>query len=289
MDILNRISTTLRIGRPTFALTAFVLLLLSGCSDVDLYSNLHEREANEMMAILLDGGISCTKGEGDEDQTWKLKVGSENFSRAVKILTASGYPTDRHVRMGDVFKKSGLVSSPTEDRIRFVYALSEEIAETISRIDGVVDSRVHVVLPDNDPFSDSTKPSSASVYIKHRSDVDLTAEKMEIKDLVAKSIEGLASDEIEVFLDEVEPIAPPPEEGASYSQVFGITIATTSLKKFWIIGGSIAGIAVLCLVLTLWLGWRDYQSRHKSATQNGSGGSTSRVDSRIRQNGTVTA
>ena len=65
--------------------------------------------------------------------------------------------------VGVVFKKTGMVSSPSEERIRFMDAIAQDLSQTISMIDGVVDARVHVVLPENDPFAKNTLPSSAAV------------------------------------------------------------------------------------------------------------------------------
>lgn len=232
-------------------------LLAVGCSRVNLYSNLPEREANVMMAALLKEGIHCVKEEGDEEQSWKLLVSVDDFTKSVNVLTDMGYPNDRHESMGDMFQKTGLVSSPTEDRIRYVYALSEELAETISRIDGVVDARVHVVLPNNDPFSKHARPSSASVYIKHRDDVDIAASRAEIKELVAKSIEGLGTDNVEVFLDEIQPILLPSRDEVAFSRVLGISLKTGSVGRFWRLIGGLGAVALVNLVLVLWFAFRD--------------------------------
>lgn len=243
-----------------------LLLLPLGCTKVELYSNVQEKEANEMMAILLARGITCTKVEGAEELTWTLQVHSDDFSQSVEMLGAAGYPNDRRDRMGDVFKKSGLVSSPTEDRIRYVYALSEELAETVSRIDGVVDARVHVVLPNNDPFSEQVRPSSAAVYIKHRVDIDLSASRAEIKDLVAKSIEGLNSDNIEVFMDQVVPLPAPLPSERHYARVLGVQLAPDSLLQFWLLVGGLFSAAAINLALMLWYVFRGKRAASRSKT-----------------------
>ena len=46
-----------------------------------------------------------------------------------------------------------------------MHALAQDLSATISRIDGVVVARVHIVLPDNNPFAEKVKPSSAAVFI----------------------------------------------------------------------------------------------------------------------------
>ena len=233
-------------------------LAATGCSKVDLYSDLPEREANIMMAALLDEGVDCTKEAGDEENTWKLMVTSDDFSRSVNVLDDMGYPMDKRDRMGEVFRKSGLVSSPTEDRIRYVYALSEELAETITRIDGVVDARVHVALPDNDPFADKVLPASASVYIKHRSDVELSASRAQVQELVAKSIEGLTPENVEVFMDELRPTALPRNQESEFSRIMGIQIAPGSVSRFWTLVAVLIAAVAVNLVLVVGFAFRHH-------------------------------
>lgn len=248
-----------RPNRPVLSLllASFVLLPL-GCSKVNLYSDLPERQANEMMAVLLEKGVDCAKEPGDEEQTWKLLVHVDDFTRSVNALDDLGYPNDKRQSMGEMFKKTGLVSSPTEDRIRYVYALSEELAETISRIDGVIDARVHVVLPNNDPFSDHVRPSSASAYIKHRDDTDMTTSRDKIKELVAKSIEGLETKNVEVFFDEVQTLLPPAQDEIEFERVLGIALQPGSVNRFWQLVGGLAAVAVINLILVLCFAFRKH-------------------------------
>lgn len=186
--------------RPWLPAPLLVLcLLLTGCGKVPLFSELTEHEANEMMAILLQRDMACVKRAGKE-QRWTLEVAPRDFSRAVEVLKAQGYPRDKFVRIGDVFQKSGLVSSPTEERIRYMYALSQEIADTLMRIDGVMNARVHIVIPDNDPLATKITPSSAAVFIRYRPGFDLESLTPQLKNLVTRSIEGLNYDNVSLVL-----------------------------------------------------------------------------------------
>jgi type III secretion protein J len=174
-------------------------LLLAGCGKVPLFSDLSEPEANEMMALLLQRDIACHKSAG-KDEKWVLKVAQSDFSRAVELLKSQGFPRDKFAKIGEVFQKSGLVSSPTEERIRYMYALSQEISETLTRIDGVMNARVHIVIPDNDPLATKITPSSASVFIRYRQGYDLEALTPQLKSLVTRSIEGLNYDNVSLVL-----------------------------------------------------------------------------------------
>ena len=175
------------------------LVLLAGCSKVALFSQLSENEANEMLAILAHRGIAGAKEAGKEDR-WVLKVPTEDFGRAVDLLKSQGYPRDRFARMGEIFQKSGLVSSPTEERIRFMYALSQELAETLTHIDGVINARVHIVIPNNDPLATNVTPSSCAVFMRYTQGYDLEALAPQIKQLATRSIEGLNYDNVSLVL-----------------------------------------------------------------------------------------
>ncbi len=122
--------------------------LLQAC-DVDLYTNLGEREANAMLAVLLRDGIPASRKVQDNGQL-KVMVDEKRFAQAMAVLDDAGLPGQSFSNMGEVFKGNGLVSSPVQERAQMVYALSEELSHTVSQIDGILSARVHVVLPDND-------------------------------------------------------------------------------------------------------------------------------------------
>ena len=171
---------------------------LAGCDkESTLHSGLPERQANLVMAALLDAGIDCHKTPGDEG-TWNVSVVESRFADAVNLLEEKGLPRRNFNGVAEVFKKTGMISSPTEERIRFMDALAQDLSRTISGIDGVVDARVHVVLPENDPFARNTLPSSAAVAIRSRWDSDVTDLVPSIKGIVKNAIEGLAYEKIMV-------------------------------------------------------------------------------------------
>ena len=177
---------------------AAAALMLAGCDkETTLHSSLEERQANLIMAALMDAGIACHKSPGEEG-TWNVTVVESRFADAVNLLERKGLPRQIHQGIGEVFKKTGMISSPSEERIRFMDALAQDLAKTISGIDGVVDARVHIVLPENDPVARHVLPSSAAVAIRSRWDADVTDVIPSIKGLVKNSIEGLTAEKIMV-------------------------------------------------------------------------------------------
>jgi type III secretion protein J len=149
------------------------------------------------MAALLDNGIICHKTPGDEGM-WNVMISESRFAEATNLLEQKGLPRRSYQGVAEVFKKTGMVSSPSEERIRFMDALAQDLSRTISGIDGVVDARVHVVLPENDPFAKNALPSSAAVAIRSRWNADISDLVPSIKNLVKNSIEGLKYEKIAV-------------------------------------------------------------------------------------------
>ena len=187
-----------RIPLLRLAACAAFLLALAGCK-VELYSGLSETDANEVVAALGDARIDAGKQHVD-GADWQVQVDEDRVAAALDLLRAQGLPQQRYASMGDMFQKQGLVSTPAEERMRYVFAVSQELSQTLRSIDGVVEARVHVVIPQDDPLSDKVRPSSAAVFIKHRPDVDLRLLAPAVKDLVAHSIEGLTPDQVSLSL-----------------------------------------------------------------------------------------
>jgi type III secretion protein J len=181
------------------------VLALSACKQ-DLFSKLTEADVNDMLGVLLSAGLDADKVTPD-GKTWTLTVEKESLGQALAVLHANGMPAQRHANLGDMFKKDGLISTPTEERVRFIHGVSQELADTLSQIDGVVSARVHVVLPNNDPLADHAKPSSASVFVKYLPTARATNLTATVKNLVVRGVEGLTYENVNVTLVEAAPLA----------------------------------------------------------------------------------
>jgi type III secretion protein J len=188
----------MRTFRPLI-LTIIGFLLASCGGKVELLKDIAEAEANEAIAVLLDAGIASTKIPGKEGVV-SLEVEQAKVARAIDILNAEGLPRERFAKMGDVFRKEGLISSPLEERARYIWALSQELSATLAQIDGVIKARVHVVLPEKSTGGDPALPSSAAVFLKHKQGIMLDESVPQIKRLVSNSIPGLSADKVTVVM-----------------------------------------------------------------------------------------
>ncbi|MGB3723654.1 MAG: type III secretion inner membrane ring lipoprotein SctJ [Pacificimonas sp.] len=198
------------------------LLLLSACGRGELYSDLSEGHANEMLVVLDQSNISGSKSEMDEGR-FSISVDSDDFADAIAALNAQGYPRDDFASLGDVFQKEGFVSSPLSERARLMHGLSQEMSRTLTALDGVVVARVHLAIPQHDPLSEVPKPSSASVFIKHRAGVDMSGDTAQIKALVVNGVEGLTPDNVTIAMFPAKPYSRP-ERGGDQKLAAGMGI-----------------------------------------------------------------
>ncbi|RYX91567.1 MAG: EscJ/YscJ/HrcJ family type III secretion inner membrane ring protein [Comamonadaceae bacterium] len=181
-------------------------LLLAGC-DTQLIANLSEAEANQALEVLLAAKISAHKQTPDAGKTWLVQVPDGLIVQSLELLRTNGLPQPRHANLGEMFRKDGLVSTPVEERVRFIYGVSQELSETLMTMDGVVAARVHIVMPQNDRLAPAPRPASASVFIKHRQGLEPALFMAPVKNLVAHSVEGLTYDAVSVVLVEGLPVA----------------------------------------------------------------------------------
>ncbi|HEK1687680.1 TPA: type III secretion inner membrane ring lipoprotein SctJ [Pseudomonas putida] len=233
--------------------------LLQAC-DMDLYSNLSEREANAMLAVLLRDGIPASRKVQDNGQM-KIVVDERRFADAMARLDEAGLPGQSFSNLGEVFKSNGLVSSPVQERAQMVYALSEELSHSVSQIDGIVSARVHVVLPDNDLLKRVISPSSASVLVRYDANTDINPLIPQIKTLVANGISGLSYDGVSVTA--IKAAAPRSEADGQprLVSVMGIWMLEQDASRArLLLGGSL----LVVLALAGLLGWRHQQRRGRT-------------------------
>lgn len=246
-----------------WCLAGWLMLLMAGCgARVELMAAIPEAEANEVLAALVNAGIEAQKIPGKEGMVG-VSVEAGQVGRAVDLLRAQGLPRGRFAGMGEVFRKEGLISSPLEERARYLYALSQELAATLNEIDGVIVARVHVVLPERGAAGDPSLPSSAAVFIKHQVGYNLDTVQPQIRRLVVNSISGLAPEKVSIITVAAQtapagaaPAAAVPEPGAP--------------DALLVVAGVLAVLLLSSLGALGWLGWKYWwPARHSAPTQEG--------------------
>ena len=236
--------------------TVVICAVTVGSCKSDLYTNLDQRQANEIVAALRQQGIPADRSAGKGDRI-SVSVEESRFAEAVSVLKASGLPKQEFTNLGEVFKRDSLVSSPVQERAQMIFALSQELSATVSEIDGVLSAHVHLVLPENDPLRQQLVPSSASVFIRHRANTAMNDLIPQIKNLVEHSVAGLSYDKVSVILVPVpasEPVVrndrAAESGGRAWGRGDGLFVADWPLY-------SLAALAIAFVGMLAFVFWRD--------------------------------
>ena len=174
-----------------------LLLLLTGCK-TEIYKGLSENQANTMLSVLLRHGIHAEK-VGAKDG-YSLSVDENRIVQALEILKENSLPREDFQNLGKVFSAEGMISSTTEEQARLAFAISQELADTFSRIDGVLTARVHVVLSQTDLSTGNITPPSAAVFLRHTPESQATRLIPHIRELTANAVPALMQDKVSVML-----------------------------------------------------------------------------------------
>jgi type III secretion protein J len=236
------------------AFCALSAVLLSACQS-EIQHGLNEGEANEIVVLLERNHISAYKDkeEGGREITWKIGVPKAHAANAMFLLKENQLPRPKSQGL-EIFNRGSLIPTATEERAMFLQALGGELSRNLSSIDGILDARVLVNLPQSDDLSDKTaRPEpSASVLIKYRATGEGNKatpppiKEEDIQRLVAATVQELKRANVAVVMT---PASPPSvlENGPQEVEMLGVRMAAESVNNFRL-------ILVLGVVLILLLG-----------------------------------
>jgi len=255
-----------------FVLLLATILMLNGCGErVELHSKLSEQEANEVIAELADKHIRAKKVPSKDGVI--VTVNANDIGRAVRTLEAAGLPRAARTTLGETFRKEGVISTPLEERARYIYALSQGLEATLSNIDGVIVARVHVVLPERIAPGEPVQPASASVFIKHDPRLDPDNIRARVRRMVAGSIPGMAT-----AIDNPQKLSVIFVPATAYQEqqrlvYFGPFLVPCEHLGFWrsTLITALLGV-VVTVVATLFMHRRRQRFLHASSVMNDSAG-----------------
>lgn len=266
-----------------FSLFSWLLLaslfLLASCeTNMVIINDIDEREANEIIVFLASKNIKAEKvsspstapGAEAAAALWSIAVQPSDSTLAMAVLNQNGLPRKKGANLLSLFAKQGLMSSEKEETIRYQAGLAEQIANTIRKIDGVIDADVQLSFPPTESLTPGAAPQrvTAAVYVKHQGVLDDPNSHLvtKIKRLVAGSVNGLDVNDVTVISDRSrftditlnqapEAMTPKAKE---YVSIWSIVMSKTSAGRFRFLFFTLTlGIILLALVLG-WLVWKFY-------------------------------
>ncbi|MBI5515510.1 MAG: hypothetical protein HY909_17145 [Deltaproteobacteria bacterium] len=164
-----------------------------------------EPEANRVVAVLDRAGIAARK-EGDDlggtgGATFHVSVGRDEVAQAVGVLGAHELPRREEPGFQETFGPRSLVQTAAEERARGAQAIAGELARTLEALDGVLDARVHLALPETPDVAleDSGLPRpTASVFVKYSTQRP-PYDEAQLRRLVAGAVPGLRPEDVTVL------------------------------------------------------------------------------------------
>lgn len=231
-----------------YMLLCALVLVLTGCR-VELYSALPEEDANQMLAILMQHNIDADKQTAEGGVT--LRVEKSQFINAVELLRLNGFPRRSYISADTMFPPNQLVVSPAEEQQKILFLKEQRIEGMLSQMDGVVHADVTIASHGPDEEG-STGPASVAVFIKFSPQVNLESFRIQIKNLVEKSIPGVQQDQISILMQPAEFRMQSVVSATEEPQWRAIQWLT--LHRWPLIPALI--LAILALTALMWMTWR---------------------------------
>jgi flagellar M-ring protein FliF len=171
----------------------FVIYMANKTDYTSLYTGLSQNDMGEISQSLkakkvpyriADGSIEVAK-----DQLYETRLG----------LAAEGIPKGAGAGF-EIFDQQKLGSTEFVQKINYQRALQGELARTINGMNEVLESRVHLVLPEESLFKEDHKPPSAAVVLKLKPGVKVEQKQLQgIIHLVAATVRGMEEDRVTVM------------------------------------------------------------------------------------------
>lgn len=260
-----------------------LVFLLTGCEvSTTIVSNVEEREANEICVFLASRGIQAQKiavkaaGAGGIEtgpSMYSISVDQKDMTEAMAILNQNGLPRIKGTNLLELFAKQGLMTTDKEETIRYQAGLEQQIANTIRKIDGVIDANVQLSFPTETgalatPGTAPPQKVTAAVYVKHQGIVDDPNSHLvtKIKRLVAGSVNGLDINDVTVISDRSRftdvtlgtQLEAAPTQPRDYVSIWSIAVSKQSVAKFRVLFFMLIATNILFLIAAFWLLWKIY-------------------------------
>ena len=180
-----------------------------------LYRDLRSPEAAAIISELDKQGLRYRLSDDGTD----ILVPASQADAARSAVAASN--VGPHSAEGfELFNESDMGLTEFAQKIRYQRALQGELARTIMMMDGVVEARVHISMPERTMFRGERTNAEAAVTLVTRSPADETPERTEgIQRLVAASTENLSASDVVVINAQGDVISPPVEPPPSPAPV----------------------------------------------------------------------
>lgn len=238
-------------------LLAGLLVVATGCS-IELQHDLTEQDANDIYVLLTNNGISAVKlkVEGGNELRFLITVPKGDAAQAAQLLRTNSLPRPHADGLSIFAKSKGMVPTQTEERAMLLEALGGEVSNALNQIDGVLEARVIVMIPENNDLAqpDNKPMPSASVFLKYRFNREnrppISPE--DIRKFVATAVPEMRPEAVTVLMTQAALPSAEVGEAGRLQDVLGLRMTASSASQFkWLA----AGASLLILAMAAFSTW----------------------------------
>jgi len=175
-----------------------------------LYAALPEAEKARVVDALRNSGVDVTL----DPTTGDVIVPVTDYHSSRMTLAAQGLPAsipDGYQAISEI----PMGSSRSVESARLKQGQEIELARSISEIDGLVTSRVHLAIPEKSVFARASTPPTASVFVQMENGRSLSRQQVDaIVHLVSSSVPFMAKNDVTVVDQYGNLLSRPPQDSA---------------------------------------------------------------------------
>lgn len=175
-----------------------------------LYAALPEAEKARVVDALRNSGVDVAL----DPTTGEVIVPVSDYHSSRMTLAAQGLPTsvpDGYSAVSEI----PMGSSKSVENARLKQGQEIELARSISEIDGLVTSRVHLAIPEKSVFARASTPPTASVFVQMENGRSLSRQQVDaIVHLVSSSVPFMAKNDVTVVDQYGNLLSRPPQDSA---------------------------------------------------------------------------
>lgn len=240
-------------------LTALLIAVLavSGCS-IEIQHGLTEQDANDIYVLLNENGISAKKEkeEGGNEPVYKITVAKQDASMAAKLMREYSLPRQQFGGFTQIVKTKGMIPTAVEERAMFLDAIGGEIGNALNKVDGVLEARAIVQIPEHNDLSQPDKKPlpTASIFVKYRATMEgkPPLDEMQVKKFVAAAVEELRPENVQVILTQAQPPSAESNPESRLQDVMGLRMTASSASQFKLYAAFLALLILAMAGFTAW-------------------------------------
>ena len=140
----------------------------------------------------------------DLEGTYTITVAKDEFSSAIALMKQLGLPKKSFASVNDVFTAQGLVASPIQERAKYNYVVSQDIARTLTNLPEIISADVILSSPNKEKnrFEEKDK-LTASVAIVANPEIATSTLQVRVKELVAYAVQDISYTDVSVMISYV--------------------------------------------------------------------------------------